>query len=42
MKPTLGAQAAFTVLLTVSAFSTLVFVASMLRLRALGRRPNFA
>lgn len=42
LKATLGAQAAFITLLAVTFGSTVVFVASMLRLRALGRRPSFA
>lgn len=42
LKPLLGTQAAFITLLVVTLVSTVIFVGSMLRLRALGRRPNFA
>ncbi|MEF2278185.1 MFS transporter [Deinococcus sp. YIM 134068] len=42
LRPSLGVQAAFTILLAVTFVSVVVFVASMLRLRALGRRPSFA
>ncbi|ABF43824.1 Nitrate/nitrite transporter (plasmid) [Deinococcus geothermalis DSM 11300] len=42
LKPVLGAQAAFITLLAVTLVSTVIFLGSMLRLRALGRRPNFA
>jgi NNP family nitrate/nitrite transporter-like MFS transporter len=42
LKPSLGPQAAFITLMFVTLFSAAVFVASMMRLRALGRRPNFA
>lgn len=42
LKPSLGAQSAFLTLLAVTLFSTAIFVASMLRLKALGRRPQFA
>ncbi|BDP41067.1 nitrite extrusion protein 1 [Deinococcus aetherius] len=40
--PSMGAQAAFITLLVVTFASTVIFVGSMLRLRALGRRPSFA
>ncbi|ACO46801.1 MFS transporter [Deinococcus deserti] len=42
LKPALGPQGAFVILLAVSALALVVFVASMLRLRALGLRPTFA
>ncbi|WP_026298534.1 MFS transporter [Deinococcus aquatilis] len=42
LKPSLGAQAPFITLMLVTLLSAAVFVASMLRLRALGRRPTFA
>ncbi|OLV18776.1 MFS transporter [Deinococcus marmoris] len=42
LKPTLGAQAAFIVLLALTGLTTAVFIGSMMRLRALGRQPNFA
>lgn len=40
LKPALGLQGAFMILLAVSALSLVVFVGSMLRLRALGLRPG--
>ncbi|CAM3853908.1 MFS transporter [Deinococcus frigens] len=42
LKPTLGAQTAFIVLLGLTGLTTAVFIGSMMRLRALGRQPNFA
>ncbi|MFC5849093.1 MFS transporter [Deinococcus petrolearius] len=40
LAPSLGAGTAFVTLLVLTVFSALVFLASMLRLRALGRQPS--
>ncbi|GGS23078.1 MFS transporter [Deinococcus knuensis] len=42
LKTSLGPQAAFIILLTLTAASTAVFVSSMLRLKAAGQQPTFA
>ena len=42
LKPLLGSQAAFTVLLALTGLTTAIFIGSMMRLRAQGRQPDFA
>ncbi|GGR57878.1 nitrite extrusion protein 1 [Deinococcus seoulensis] len=42
LKTSLGPQAAFIILLTLTAASTAIFVGSMLRLKAAGQQPTFA
>ena len=42
LKPTLGGQTAFVTLFALTALSTVIFVANMVRLKVLGRVPDFA
>ncbi|GGS01027.1 MFS transporter [Deinococcus sedimenti] len=42
LKPSLGGQTAFVVLFALTALTTVIFVANMVRLKVLGRQPNFA